>query len=131
MVAVNNILVATDFGDASEAALLYGRALAYKFGARLHVLHVLENGFLRATVLDPGAVEAAALRRLHNRITDDDRQTLRAEAVIVKSDAPAAEVCESTKPINPSYGLAGYCPANGCGGSYGACASYKCTQAKK
>ena len=43
MIALNNILVATDFGEQSEAALTYGRDLARTFGATLHVLHVVEN----------------------------------------------------------------------------------------
>ena len=92
MIAVKNILVATDFSAASDAALLYARTLAEQFGARLHVLHVLENVFLRATVADPRAAEATALKRLHERLTDDDRQRLRAAAVTAKSDAPAGEI---------------------------------------
>src|SRR6185436_20903281 len=40
MILMKNVLVATDFGDASEAALTYGRALARTFGADLHLLHV-------------------------------------------------------------------------------------------
>ena len=43
MILMNKILVATDFGEASDAALTYGRALARTFGARLHLLHVTEN----------------------------------------------------------------------------------------
>jgi universal stress protein A len=40
--AFKTILVATDFGDASQLALEYGRALARRFRARLRVLHVVE-----------------------------------------------------------------------------------------
>ena len=43
MVTLKNILVATDFGEASNAALTYGRALATSFGAMLHVLHVTQD----------------------------------------------------------------------------------------
>jgi nucleotide-binding universal stress UspA family protein len=43
MITLNNILVATDFGEASEAALRYGRELAKRFDATLHVLTVAEN----------------------------------------------------------------------------------------
>ena len=39
MITLNNILVATDFGEASDAALRYGRELAKRFDATLHVLH--------------------------------------------------------------------------------------------
>ena len=40
MMAIRHILVATDFGAASDEALRYGRALAHRLGARLEVLHV-------------------------------------------------------------------------------------------
>ena len=46
MIAINNILVATDFGEASDSALRYGRELAGRFGATLHVLHVAENAYV-------------------------------------------------------------------------------------
>ena len=42
MLAIKNVLVATDFSECSDAALTYARALAGTFGARLHVLHVVE-----------------------------------------------------------------------------------------
>jgi nucleotide-binding universal stress UspA family protein len=41
-VSLQRILIATDFGDASVAAVKYGVALAEAFGAVLHVLHVVE-----------------------------------------------------------------------------------------
>jgi len=43
MIKMNKVLVATDFSDASQSALLYGREFARTFGAALHVLHVTEN----------------------------------------------------------------------------------------
>ena len=43
MVTLKKILVATDFGDASAAALRYGRELATAFAATLRVLHVTED----------------------------------------------------------------------------------------
>ena len=43
MIKITKVLVATDFSDASESALLYGREFARTFGAALHVLHVTEN----------------------------------------------------------------------------------------
>src|SRR4051794_17871262 len=48
MIALKKILVATDFGSASESALRYAQALARGFGAELHVLHVVENLLTRA-----------------------------------------------------------------------------------
>ena len=47
MIELTNVLVATDFGDSADNALRYGRALARSFGARLHVLNVVEDIFHR------------------------------------------------------------------------------------
>ena len=68
-----NILVPTDFGEASDTALSYGRTLAHTFGGRLHLLHVMENYFMRPIVADPHALEAAARRQLGERLTTSDR----------------------------------------------------------
>jgi nucleotide-binding universal stress UspA family protein len=43
MIAPRQILVATDFGPASAAALRYGREFSRAFGAALHVLHVVDD----------------------------------------------------------------------------------------
>ncbi len=43
MIALTQVLVATDFSETSDAALLYGRELARAFGATLHVIHVVED----------------------------------------------------------------------------------------
>ena len=43
MIALNHILVATDFSEPANVALAYGRELARRFGATLHVLHVVED----------------------------------------------------------------------------------------
>jgi nucleotide-binding universal stress UspA family protein len=42
MIALKNILVGTDFGEAADMALSYGRELARAFGARLHLVHVVQ-----------------------------------------------------------------------------------------
>lgn len=45
MLALQNILVAVDFNETSLHALSYAEDLARVCGARLHVLHVLEDAF--------------------------------------------------------------------------------------
>ena len=92
MIQLNNLLVAVNFDEASNVALVYARSLAKNFGARLHVLHVMENVFLRPMANDPRAVEAGITRRLLDSLTDEDRTALHAVPVIRKSDAPADEI---------------------------------------
>jgi universal stress protein A len=43
MIDLQRILVPTDFSDHSHNALRYGVALAEKFGAELHLLHVIQD----------------------------------------------------------------------------------------
>jgi nucleotide-binding universal stress UspA family protein len=83
MLALKNILVATDFSEPSGVALAYGRDLARAYQARLHVLHVVENvmiryssevGFALPTLQTD--LEEGARRDLNALITDDDRRTL-------------------------------------------------------
>jgi nucleotide-binding universal stress UspA family protein len=94
MILLKQILVATDFSDASAAAMDYGRALARTFGASLHLLHVMENPFLRPTAADPHAIKNATSRRLAGRLTDDDREALHGTAVLETSDNPADAIVE-------------------------------------
>ena len=89
-----NILVPTDFGVASDTALSYGRTLAHTFGGRLHLLHVMENYFMRPIVADPHALEAAARRQLGERLTPSDRDSLGATATLEVSDHPASAIVE-------------------------------------
>jgi nucleotide-binding universal stress UspA family protein len=83
MVALKNILVATDFSEPSGVAMAYGRDLARSYNAQLHVLHVVEDVTMRyasevgfASPQLQGDLEEAARRDLDAQITDDDRQTL-------------------------------------------------------
>jgi universal stress protein A len=97
MILLKQILVATDFGEASDAAMEYGRALARTFGSSLHLLHVAENRFLRPAAGDPGRLEAAAQKHLQERLTDHDRSVLHATAALKTSDRPAEEIVEYAK----------------------------------
>jgi len=90
MIALKNVLVATDFGEASEAALAYGRDFARTFGATLHVLHIVDDAAARMIGTEAYAIhfvkfqhelEESARKQLNNVVTDDDRQTINAKAV--------------------------------------------------
>ena len=96
MIAPKQILVATDFGEAAEAALTYGRALAQAFGSTLHVFHVQENPFLRATVADPRDLHESILKNLEQRLTDEDRRR-GGRAVVEISDNPAEAIVAYAK----------------------------------
>ena len=83
MVALKNILVATDFSEPSAIALAYGRDLARSYGARLHVLHVIEDVMIRysseigfALPELQADLEKAARRDLDAQMTDDERRTI-------------------------------------------------------
>ena len=83
MIALKNILVATDFGESAAVALTYGRDFARTFNAQLHVVHVVENVMMRYSPEISFAapelqkdLEAKAKRDLDALISDDDRRTL-------------------------------------------------------
>ena len=103
MIALKNILVATDFGPASDSALRYGRALARGFGAKLHVLHVTENVFLKAVdgygyVGIPASlqeeIEEAGRIRTEALLDAEDREELNAVAATVTSNNPAVAIVD-------------------------------------
>jgi nucleotide-binding universal stress UspA family protein len=104
MIALKKILVATDLGEASMAALHYGRALATACGATLHLLHVTQDLWLRANGsvegyvgLSPEAqddVERAVRQQTEALLTANDRQRLNAEAVTITSHRTAAAIVE-------------------------------------
>jgi len=102
MIRLKTVLVATDFGESSEAALTYGRDLARAFDATLHVLHIVQNAY---TLLGTEAytsvlpdlqrdVEDAARVRLEALLSDEDRRALHATAVVRTSGAPAGAIVE-------------------------------------
>lgn len=94
------ILVPIDFSSPSDAALAYARTLARSSGGTLHLLHVLENDFLRPVVGDPHGLESAALKQLQARFTDEDHRKLRAVAAVERSDDPADEIVSYARTAN-------------------------------
>ena len=93
MIVLENILVATDFSEPSEAALTYGRDLARTFGATLHVLHVVENIAIRFANETTSAflpelqaqVEQAARQRIDALVTEEDKTSLHATSAVITS----------------------------------------------
>jgi nucleotide-binding universal stress UspA family protein len=113
MIALKHILVATDFSEASDAALAYGRELARAFGATLDVLHVVEDqgAFALDYPLYPEfgrwqtEAEATAHARLDALLSDEDRQVLDATAVVLTSRSPAQSIANYARDAMPRIGM--------------------------
>jgi len=100
MIALKNVLVATDFGDAADMALTYGRELARTFGAKLHVLHVVQDlgVYMGAPEYSTSVgrlqveVEESARARANQLVSDEDRQVLRAEVTVLTHPSAAQAI---------------------------------------
>ena len=106
MITLKNVLVAVDFGDASETALAYGRELARLGGATLHVLHVAGDvaasamgveGYVADFVSLQREVENSARKQLDAAVSDEDRRTLAAKTVVRTSNTPALSIVSYAK----------------------------------
>ena len=73
MITLNRILVPTDFSEPSDAALTYGRELAIRFGATLHVLHVAQDLYLQTY---GGEHFLAMVPEVQRQIENDARRRL-------------------------------------------------------
>ena len=109
MVTLKRILVATDFGEASEVALAYGRELARTFGARLDVLHVAEDIYARVFAADgyiapypelQREIEEGAKKRVDALLSDEDRVLLGGKAAMRTSNTPALEIVSYAREAN-------------------------------
>jgi len=100
MIALKQILVATDFSEPSEVAIKYGQDLARSYGATLHVMHVIEDmgayygaevGFSLADV--ERNVEAAVRRDLDSTIARH-RDKLNVVAIVKRATNVAHAITE-------------------------------------
>jgi len=100
MIAIKEIVVATDFGDSAAVALTYGRNFARAFDASLHIVHVVNDLAASAPVseipMDLTRVQAQldteARTSLDALVTDDDRRTLKVTRTLLTSSTPAREI---------------------------------------
>jgi nucleotide-binding universal stress UspA family protein len=71
---ITRIVVPTDFSDTSDTALDYARALAARFGASLHLLHVLDDPSLaeglaaEAHLADASSIRTSMLEDARSRL---------------------------------------------------------------
>ena len=106
MITIRQILVPTDFGEAADAALTYGRELATRFGATLHVLHVAENIYVTTFGAENYAAVAPDLQReleegarvrLNELVIDSDGSGPHTKAVVMTAASPAFAIIDYTK----------------------------------
>jgi nucleotide-binding universal stress UspA family protein len=104
-VVLKRVLVPTDLGDASWAAVRYGVALVEEFGGTLHVLHVLDAipgvdplnpSLLPARIEAERKAEASAWEAL-NRILGSEAQRLRRPVLALEWGTPAVEITRYAK----------------------------------
>jgi nucleotide-binding universal stress UspA family protein len=107
MITIKNVLVATDFGQAADGALRYGRELAGRFGATLHVLHVVENFYVTTF----GAETYAALvPEMQHDLETSAQQRLDLVLGNVSGARTAAAVMTSG---SPAYAIVDYASEHG------------------
>ena len=109
MITLKRILVATDFGEASAAALNYGRALARAFGAHVTVLHVVDDvvassfaveGYVPNLFELQRVVDEAAHKQLEALLNKEDRLELGAVAEVRKGRSAADTIVKYAEDLN-------------------------------
>ncbi len=110
MLVLGDVVVPVDFEPASYHALAYGRELAAAFGARLHLLHVLDDAFalpggtegaLSDFPLLKGYRETEARERLNDLLTADDREA-GAHLAVRLSPSPATAIVAYAEQVQAS-----------------------------
>lgn len=105
MIALKKILVPVDFERTSEHALNYGRELARRFNATLHVLHVVDDvfalsagteGTLTAFPRLKRDMEDSAHSQIETLVTDEDRKA-GIHVAVVTSSSPAQAIIERAR----------------------------------
>ena len=105
MIALMNILVATDFSKPSDSALEYGRTLAGQFEAALHVVHIVDDiatknitadGFLTIMPELQKELEDAARAQLHAMLARGS-QGPQPRARVITSNTTARAIVEYAK----------------------------------
>jgi nucleotide-binding universal stress UspA family protein len=106
MITIRQILVPTDFGEPADAALIYGRELATRFGATLHVLHVAENIYITTFGAENYAAVAPDLQReleegarvrLNELVVDSDGSGPPIRHLVMTSASPAFAIIDYAK----------------------------------
>jgi nucleotide-binding universal stress UspA family protein len=103
MINLRHVLVPTDFSAASETALVYGRELASRFDAQLHIVTVVENFFrivgVEGYFSDAGGhnqrdSESIARALLDAAASGPESARSRTRAILLKSSTPGLAVVD-------------------------------------
>jgi nucleotide-binding universal stress UspA family protein len=106
MMTLKNVLVATDFSEAADVALTYGRTLAGRFGATLHVLYVAQDVYVTALGAESYAlsipdlqrqIEEATRQQLNELLIDSDNSGPRTVPAIVTAPSPSLAIIQYAK----------------------------------
>jgi nucleotide-binding universal stress UspA family protein len=108
VIDLHQVLVPTDFSQCSKSALDYGLALADRFGARLHLLHVVQDLALFipdmvmvAPPVAPSVTELKqAARAAFDRVIADNKLDPATLVCEVREGAPFYEILEYAKEAN-------------------------------
>ena len=108
MLTLKTVLVPTDFSAASESALRYGKAMAERFGATLHIVHVMEDLLAHAWAAEVyvssmpqlrDEIEKESRQRLDTLLPDAERKAFRAETALLAGN-PFLEIIRYAKAHN-------------------------------
>ena len=108
MLTLKTVLVPTDFSDASESALRYGKAMAEAFGASLHVVHVMEDLLAHAWAAE---VYVSSMPQLRDEIEKESRQRL--GALLTEAERTAFRAETALLAGNPFLEIIRYAKAHG------------------
>jgi nucleotide-binding universal stress UspA family protein len=108
VIDLHQVLVPTDFSQCSKSALVYGVALADRFGARLHLLHVVQDLALfipdMVMVAPPVAPSVTELKQAalgaFDRLIADNKLDPAKLVREVREGAPFYEILEYAKEAN-------------------------------
>jgi universal stress protein A len=95
---ITRILVPSDFSESSDAAIEYARMLAHRFGATVHLLHVLHEPLLaeglaaEAFINEPPAIRAGLVEEAKAHLNERASGTASADVVFGQA-APAIVEC--------------------------------------
>jgi universal stress protein A len=102
MIQLNSVLVAFDFGETSQKALVYGQNLTRAFGGCLHVLHVADTIATTASQFYPDhpgdpemRAESLALEHLRALVPEGE-----AKLAVRISGSPANAIVEYARSIH-------------------------------